>query len=76
MTAAAPAELDLAFTWSLNPGTEPPSNVTVELRAMGAETELTLIHEANERTGPSRVEGWTRSLYRLAREFGAPEPVG
>ena len=66
----------LAFTWSLVPGTEPPSNVTVELRAVGDETELTLTHEADERTGPSRADGWTRSLYRLAREFGAPEPVG
>jgi uncharacterized protein YndB with AHSA1/START domain len=66
----------LAFTWGLRPGTEPPSNVTVELRALGAETELTLTHEAHDRTREGRADGWTRSLFRLAREFEDPGPVG
>ncbi len=60
----------LVFTWGWDG--EPPTRVTVALKAVEGGTELTLTHEgaASAAIAAGRREGWTKSLWRLEREFG------
>jgi uncharacterized protein YndB with AHSA1/START domain len=60
----------LVFTW-VSPYTgDGPSRVTVELRPVGTETVLTLLHEQLPRdVVESHGGGWGRMLDRLAAEL-------
>jgi uncharacterized protein YndB with AHSA1/START domain len=65
----------LVFTW-VSPYTgDDPSRVTVELRSIGAETVLTLLHEQLPReVVESHAGGWGGMLDRLAAELVVVTP--
>jgi uncharacterized protein YndB with AHSA1/START domain len=66
----------LVFTW-VSPYTgDGPSRVTVELRSIGAETVLTLLHEQlPSQVVESHAGGWGGMLDRLAAELVLETPA-
>lgn len=64
----------LVFTWEWPGRPEWESQVTIELRSIGNDTELTLTHEnlPDEAAG-SHEAGWTGLLDQLHRYFGTSE---
>jgi len=63
----------LVFTWAWKSTPERESLVTIELRAAGAGTELTLRHEefADAEARDKHNRGWVRCLGRLDRLMAA-----
>ena len=62
----------LVYTWAWKSTPERESLVTIELRAVGDSTELTLKHEqfADEEARDKHQHGWTGCLARLERFVG------
>jgi len=56
----------LAFTW-ISEGFVEYSVVTISLRSLGAETELTLRHEMPEAVADPHREGWNACLANLGK---------
>ncbi len=65
------ANRKLVFTWAWESTPERESLVTVELKAMGKETELTLTHErfADAQARDKHNQGWNGCLENLAKRF-------
>lgn len=61
----------LVFTWAWYSTPDRESQVTVDLKADGAETILTLTHEKffNEQTAANHSRGWNRSFDALEAMF-------
>jgi uncharacterized protein YndB with AHSA1/START domain len=66
----------LSFTWSWEEDDDTPSHdtlVTLDFRAAGSSTELTLTHEnfASQASRDRHSEGWSETLDKLAAFVGA-----
>jgi uncharacterized protein YndB with AHSA1/START domain len=62
----------LVFTWNSDNAGVRDSVVTIELKELGRETELTLIHTLDPDTneGRAHARGWTVSISNLERLLG------